>query len=228
MLSTKEISTLLAAKPNLLGAGKLAYLADRERQGTRGWTAKSEQLLRDLQAAHPGVTNAKTALTYQHPETAARGADLRRGGGPLSPVETAWLTRLPTDPSTVPHADATALAALAKSVSPIDHPMDARLVDSVWQPVKEHHDRNAADVALSNARALKPNPVPSSVLPAMAEAVKAENDQLSDGEAISRADALIAAAVRKRVDEHDAGMATAHDTIASIDAARAERTRVRG
>lgn len=228
MLSTREISDLLAAKPNGVGAGKVAYLANRERPGTRGWTAKSEKLLRDLQAGHPGVENATKAKAYVHPEQAARAADLRRGGGPLTPVETAWLTRLPTDPSTVPHADATALASLAKDVSPVKHPMDARLVDSVWAPIKEVHDRNAADVALTNARALKPNPVPASVLPAMAEAVKAENDQLSDGEAISRADALIADAVRKRVAEHDAGMSAAHDTVAAIDAARAERTRVRG
>lgn len=98
----------------------------------------------------------------------------------------------------------------------------------MWAPVKEFHDRNAAEVELANAKMQQPTPVPASTLAALAEAVKTETPQLNDTEALRRSDTMIADAVDQRGAHHARALQSAHDTMSTIDRERAARTRVRG
>jgi len=216
MLSSTEITKLVASPPSGLTAGALAHLARREHSKS---TVKAKAFLDDMQAERP-VGTAPTAESYAHPGRTPK--DQRRGGGPLSAVEMAWLQRLPADPSKTSYDDASAVAALAADISRMDHPADARLVASHWQPVADHHDAAEAEVALSNARSTSLPTPPSSTMPALVEAVTAEHPELTPGEATGRARALLDDATTKRAASRAKSIANAKDKLGALgDAARA-------
>lgn len=88
-----------------------------------------------------------------HPQDSATRARYRRNPDEeLSAVELAWLDRLPRDPAQVRFEDAERLAALAGSISSMNAPQSARLVDAVWEPVKALHDRRVAAARLERAQ----------------------------------------------------------------------------
>lgn len=219
MLKSQEITKLISTPPTGMNAGRLAFIAGRERRAPTTATGKGLKFLDDLRAAYPAVGDSKT---YEHPGRAV-GANPRRGGGPLTPVELHFLGALPkdaqgqTDAARVPHTDARALAALAADISPIEHGMDARVVDQAWSPVKDHHDRNAAQVELANVRSQSLPPIPSSTLNALAEAVVAENPQLTDGEAIARANRIIDEASASNQAANVQAIGAAKDKLAAVD-----------
>jgi hypothetical protein len=132
--------------------------------------------------------------TYLHPE---RGPLPHRDQGPLTGIEQLWLGGLPNNPSQVPFDDAQTLAAIAGTVPKSKNPMDHKVIQGAWAPVKEYHDRAAATVALRNA-AQSHAPIPSSALGALAEAIQAENSQLEPAEALSRAGQMISEISAKR------------------------------
>jgi len=212
MLTTSEITKLIASPPSGLTAGGLAHLARRERRVS---TVKAKAFLDDMQAQRPVGSGAPTGESYAHPGHTPK--DQRRGGGPLSAVEMQWLQRLPDDPSKTSFDDASAVAALAADISKMSHPSDARLVASHWLPIRDYHDGNAANVALSNARATPLPPVPSSTLAALAEAVTAEHPELSAGEATGRAKTMLGEATTKRGDARAQAIANAKDKLAALD-----------
>jgi len=217
MLSSTEIVKAVTSTPSGGSAGSLAFLARREKGKA---TFKQTAFLKDAQQQHP-VGTAPTAQTYDHPGRLAYHSK-PRPEGPLTPTELAWLQRLPTDPTHTSYDDATALGQLAAGVSKMQHPVDARLVHSYWAPVKDHHDRNEADVTLANTRATPLPPVPASTLPALVEAVTAEHPELSAGEATGRAKAMLGEATTKRGDARAQAIADAKDTLSALgDAARA-------
>jgi len=218
MLTTNEITKLVAAPPSGLTAGGLAHLAQREK-GKQ--TVKAEAFLRDAQQQHP-VGTAPTAQTYAHPGRTPK--DQRRGGGPLSAVEVAWLQRLPVDPARTPYGDAATVAALAADISRMEHPADGRLVDSHWTPIKDFHDGNAATIALANARSTPVPPVPPSAMAALAEAVTAEHPELTAGEATNRAKSMLDEAVAKRSAERQQTIESAQGTVAALAAATRARS----
>lgn len=194
MLKSTEISSLVATPPSGLSAGRLAFLTHRESTAPDR-TTKQMEFLADARTLHPREA-AEAPPPYQHP--GVRPADPRRGGGPLSPVEMAWLNRLPADPATTSFADAETLAALVKDVSPTKHPIDAKLVASHWDPVRDVHDANSARVDIVNARAQNLPPIPASALPAAADVIAAENPELTVSEALHRGSKLVDAASNER------------------------------
>jgi len=222
MLSSTEITKLVASPPSGLTAGALAHLARREHSKS---TVKAKAFLDDMQAQRP-VGTAPPGEQYDHPGRTPK--DQRRGGGPLSAVEMAWLQRLPADPSKTSYDDASAVAALAADISRMDHPADARLVASHWLSIRDYHDGNAANVTLSNARATPLPTPPPSTLPALAEVVTVEHAALSPGEATGRAKAMIDQAVAKRSDARAQAIADAQDTLSALaDTARARSATTR-
>ncbi len=221
MLSSTEITKLIASPPSGLTAGALAHLARREHGQS---TVKQSAFLKDMQQQRP-VGTAPTAQAYEHPGRLAYHSK-PRPDGPLTPTELAWLQRLPADAALTPYDDAAALGQLAANISRSDHPTDHRLVHSYWQPVADHHDRNEANVTLANARATPLPTPPSSTLPALAEVVTVEHPELSPGEATGRAKVMIDQAVAKRSDARAQAIADAQDTLAALDDATPTRSAV--
>lgn len=223
MLTTTEITNLIATPPSGTSSGKLAYIAARAKKTSAGTTRKQAAFLEDAKRMHPSTRDTDPQETYNHPSRTPK--DRRRGGGPLTPVELAWLQRLPTDPTETTYDDAAALASLHADISRMDHPTDARLVASHWEPVAEFHDTNAATVALTNAS--QPlTPVPHSAHEALAEAVLAENRQLNPAEAAHRAASLLEKAKADRSATKDAAITTARDKITALAAATEARQQV--
>jgi len=220
VLHSTEITKLIASPPNGLTAGGLAHLARRERGKS---TVRQGAFPKDAQQQHP-VGTAPTGEQYNHPGRTPK--DQRRGGGPLSATELAWLGRLPDDASKTSYDDASAVAALAADISRMEHPADVRLVASHWLPIRDYHDGNQAAVGLSNARATSLPPVQSSTLPALVEAVTAEHPELTPGEATGRAKAMLDQAVTKRGDARAQAIADAKDKLAALDDAARTRSAV--
>lgn len=219
MLKSSDITKLISTPPSGVTAGSLAFLSQRE-QNAPDRTSKQLAFLDDATALHPR-TAGQTTPAYQHP--GVRAADPRRGGGPLSPVEMAWLARLPVDPSQVPFTDAEALSSLVKDVSPITHPIDAKLVASHWDPVRDVHDENSARRDIANTMGQVLPPIPASALPAAGEVVAAENPALSPSEALHRGSQLVDAASRDRQTAQQAKIDSAQRTLNRLATARAER-----
>ncbi len=211
MLRSTEIVKAATSSRSGVDAGSIAFLAHRERGKS---TVKAEAFLKDAQQQNP-VGTPPPGEQYNHPASTSK--DQRRGGGPLSAVELAWLERLPADAALTPYDDATAVAALAADVSKMEHPADARLLASYWTPIKDHHDAAEANVALSNARSTPLPPVPSSAMAALAEAVTAEHPELSPGESAGRARAMLEQATTKRSDARAQAIADAQDKLSSLD-----------
>jgi len=220
MLTSKQITDAIAQDPNHpSAAGKFAYLRRslKSSMGVRTDPASHYQFADDLAAQHtPG---APVAEPYRHPGNDPKAHAPGRGGTPLSPSDLAWIGRLPSDPTKMPYDDAAALAGLSASLAGTQHASDARLVDSVWKPVQEVHDANAARVALDQAQRSVPD-VPSSAVRALADSIAAEVPDLSASEALSRAGTQLREALDKRTAAreqklHDAGAAIARASEAS-------------
>ena len=190
MISSAKLISLIE-KPN---RGAVKYHLD---QATKdGGTPKQRQFLADLYA-----TPAPETTVYQHPENkvdaAVAGSDAHRTE-PLTPTELAWLQRLPADPRDITPDDAIALGTLARTISPMRSPMDAKLVDSYWQPVKRHHDTEQAKTDIANADRAKTEVIPSTALGALVEAIAAEKGLTPQQAHADANDALMAALTRRR------------------------------
>ncbi len=187
-----------------------------------------ERLLADV-AARPAVARTSynhpgDQATVPGPVPGAKGSE-RDYAPPLGPAEGAWVQQLPADPEQVSFQDAVALASMAARVDRRKNPGDARLIDQAWKPVKETHDWSAATVALDNAKAPLPQ-VPNSALPAVAEAISAENDQLLPEEAHQRASEAINEAAAKRSRDRDQAIANAETAMLAVASATLDRTAV--
>lgn len=203
MISTQQLVDLLSRPVSQVTVGRAASM--RMRRGDRAPTPKQEALLSDYEAAKPAAK-----AVYSHP---ASGALPPRPDGPLLASELAWMDRVAppgTDPASVSHQDAQALAAISRGVSPVQHPADARLVDAVWGPVKEYHDQREAQTALDNASSADP-PIPSSALQAVSDAVASEHPELQPHEALGRASRLIDSAAAARRAARDQAAAAARE-----------------
>ena len=234
MLSSSRILDLVRKHPQRGIAGQVAVLRRNQSNGTGGrmgmatsLTSAQDKLLKDLSADGPPPRGPQP---YQHPGAGAVDrtypGDRTARTTPLTATELAWLNRLPTDPAQVSFADAKALAELKSSMGGgPELASDRRLLDSIWAPIQEHHDLAAADVDIANAtnRPQLP-PVPSSALPALADAVGNENDQLSSDEVITRANLLLRDAVSRRQADADGVLQVAHSRRDAALARRAART----
>ena len=213
MLSSRQILDLLADRSSM----RIGRIRAVRRSATHLPPAV-RAFLDDLE-----TQEAPSHEKYTHP--ADRAGRSSHGQKALEPSDLAWIARLPTDPAQVSFADAERVAQLAANVDPVRHPSDRNLVDSVWKPIKEAHDRRAAEVALRNSSRALPA-VPSSALTALGTAIATETPALSDQEALSRAgDALRSHRANQEATRQRA-IDQAKATIASVDQASTSRQAV--
>lgn len=221
MLRSQQIADAITKPHTRMSAGALAAMAASERRATGpAFSDKSRRFLDDMLARPVSTPTA----TYNHPATAAEVRPPKRTRKTLSPAELAWLDRIPADPTQVPHADAAALAGLVAGISPMSSPAEARLVDSVYAPIRDFHDHNQAHADLANAKAVQVLPVPSSALPAAAEAIARETPALTESEAVSRASTMVNAAAEKQRTTRDRAINDAQDNLDQLTAKIAARS----
>lgn len=107
--------------------------------------------------------------------------------GPLSTADLAWIERLPDDPAKVTDHDARELARLQLQVDGHD---GERLVAAVFGPVRRLHEQRHAASELEAVRVREPN-LPNSAADVLAgplaDALQAEQPDLSESEASQRA-----------------------------------------
>lgn len=214
MLSSKTITDMIKAPVTGVSVGRAAFAARQARGGPRS----HEKFAADM-AALP----APTTTSVVHPEDAVRGQERQHKA--LAPADLAWLDRLPRDPSAVPFTDATTVAAMSRGLTasqPAGSP-DRRLIDTVYAPIKAHHDQRVADAALANARQPLP-PVPSSALPALADAIAAEVPALTDGEVMARAGDLHRQALEERGAARQQAIREAEDKLLALAGDQLVRT----
>ncbi len=222
------------------GRMSAAYLADRSAPATtfgRGVTeslpAQQQQWLNDMSQVR---TNG-AAPRYDHP--GAR--PVRREPGPLTPAELVWIQRLPADPAQVSYEDARVLVGLVASVGKVATPGadqfegaqpahndpkaagDSRLVESIYAPIRELHDRAVANIRLEVAQQPLPA-IPASTTGALAEAYMAEIPGLRQHEAWARAEEAVADARADREATRQKAIDAARKDIARVDEALAKRT----
>lgn len=221
-MTSKQVLDLIAQRnsPGFRG------LAESHRRRTP-MTPYQRELLDALDAAH--TENVQTS-GYAHPELAARSissvpAPHNPDGSPgtkpvftLSAADVAWLSRLP-QPDQVTLDDARELAKLAAQVTPGGS--DARLVNSIWAPVKTRHDLAKARHDLAQAQTPEPEFSHGAARAALADAIAAEVPALSGKEVVSRAvdtlsEALSASPRTKQI-------ADAEQVIAELDQAAQAR-----
>lgn len=137
---------------------------------------------RDAVAALEGIARARRngqAGGYRVPWADARPSPPSEQA--LTAAAVVWLSRLPTDPSQISDADAVELYRLSTRVRRGD---DALLVRSLWEPVRAHHERKAAEAALQAARTAANAEVPAVVVDVLAGVLADEAPAgLSPGEA---------------------------------------------
>jgi hypothetical protein len=125
----------------------------------------------------------------------------------------------------VPFEDAQQLAGLVSAVSKMSQPADARLLESIWRPIREFHDKAAAQAELTAAQHPLPE-VPSTAYGALADIIGQEADQLNDDERLARASAVLNAALATRTAAREQRIAAARDQVAAAETAAAERAAV--
>jgi hypothetical protein len=111
-----------------------------------------------------------------------------RERGQLSAADVAWIERLPTDPSKVTDHDARELARLSLQVE--GHVDGARLVASVFGPVRRLHEQRHAKAELEGVRvrdSALPNSAADAIAGPLADAIRADQPELTEGEATHRA-----------------------------------------
>ncbi len=222
-MTSRAIVDLISKPPTRLSQGKAAYVT-----AGRSGRPSAERATPKQEAFATAYANMQLPDTQIHRHPAA-GPLPRREPGPLTPVELQWLGRFPSpvDPAAVTFEDAQALASMDSGVSALQHPADSRLLRSVWAPVRDHHDAKHAEAAIANATRPLPS-LPSSTLGALADAIAAENDQLTPEEAVSRAGVMLREASIKREQARQAAIDAAHELQMKVDAHVHERTTVSG
>ena len=198
MVMTKDQIFKVVEQAGRPGIGGLAAAIRRPNKNPMGGSGLPRSQEDFLSAAEQVPDNKGQRLTYNHPGALAQmrsssSSSLRQNaaratGQPEEPVsltqaQIAWLQRLPTDPTQVTFDDAVELLRLLNEV---DNPSDVGLVRMIAAPVKEYHDREAAEVELHNARLPHPD-VPGEALPALADALRPDLTQLADSELLHRA-----------------------------------------
>lgn len=200
-------------------AGRIRALRMANKRGMRSDLTDSQRRFLDAAAATPGPDRP---AKYVHPGTTAMITRPNRGNTPLSDSELEWLRRLPADPSKIAFTDAQRLLGLAASVT---KPDDRTLVRSIAAPVREYHDQQQAKLDVDNA-STAPIPAPVETLPALADAVTAENDQLEPHEALARASELLRANAQQRSAERGWKQGDAQDRLDKLSHAATARTAV--
>lgn len=143
-----------------------------------------------LDAVLEGATTRDLPPAHEHPAQRMRPMKLDR----LSGSDLAWLGRLGEDPAKVATRDVTTLVSMRAAVT---DEADKRLLDSILEPVKAHHDLRAIEA--SSRRILADNPprqrnrrAEEMATEALAEHHQASIPGLDIGEALGRGRAQVA------------------------------------
>lgn len=234
--SSKQLLEVISFEPTGANIGVVQYMIRSMRAAASGisYGPQSRQI-RSSDPATPVVTawlqgvleamqqGATGGGVFRHPrDMAHRKRQPRRTGDlELTPVELAWLQRLPADPEQVSFDDAVELAAMTFVDRGIGSP-STRLLNSHWLPVEAVFDRREAEYRLQEARRplhLIPNPVP-----AVAAVIALEVDGVLTGSEIqARADRLVAAAMADRRERHQQRLDEANIAVQQVDVREAHR-----
>lgn len=218
-LTSKQVMSLISSpssdrlKGSVEAAKRFGMTTTGPFGSSYGGPVEQQRFLDDIQQ----VRSAAPADTrYLHPGQAA-GAVAPNSDKPLSAADLAWLERLPRDPAAISWEDARQVAKMAQSIGAVSNPSDARLIRSVWQPLRIHHDRRLAEAELAAAE--KPLPkVPSSAGGALAAALQAELPQHTPDEVMTRTEQMLSKLLDQRKADHAGRIAAAKATIATVDA----------
>lgn len=132
---------------------------------------------------------------------------------PLEPADLIWLQRLPVDPAAVGPEEAKTLARLSSQVSP--NSSDARLVESIFTPVRRLYESREAAARVKQLQQLKPLPIRESLaVDVLASVIARETPELTAEEATQRAFAGYNAARRRAAQELDNEIAAAREKAA--------------
>jgi hypothetical protein len=214
-LTTSELLSLLDGKQMTAGRAIGIIRRDEHRPSLPPAQRAFVKSVRESSRRRPGPTPT-------HPENSATSSRTRRDpNAELSPIELAWLERLPSDPAQVRFEDAVELAALASSVSAMRAPQSARLVNSVWLPIKAHHDRRVAEARLAQAREPLPS-LPSETKAALAEALAAQNPGLSELARAAEVSEILRTFEEGRAAARETSLRQAEARIKTLDAEAAQ------
>jgi hypothetical protein len=179
-------------------------------ESLRKWSEKAQEEIEKCSA------NAREAM---HPLQAMPDRAVQKMDK-LSPSDLIWIQRLPTDPAKIPFQDAARLGQLAKHVADAS---DRNLLQSVWLPVKEHHDRRQAEALAHNANLAPANLFLESVQ-ALGDIIRNEMPTLSQAGAEEEARELIRQAETRRRNYAAAALARVDAIKAEADKSEAKRT----
>lgn len=219
MTTIKELNELLGG--GATGRGNAIFLAQKLKR--EGGSPALRRLCEELIARRP----EKVKLPPHPQQRASRERYLRDNDEELSPVELVWLQRLPRDPKDVTFEDAARLAALAGSISTTKAPSSARLVESVWEPVKALHDKRVAEAQLEQTRQPLPS-IPDGGLEAVTELLSREHPGVSEGALNFQAQELLAEFQATRQHDHQRAVAASEAAIEAIDQRTTERLSLDG
>lgn len=188
-------------------------------------TERQRAFMREIYGRHEEQKHRRAPV---HPGSAGRRFSTARNRkpGPLTEVELMWLNRLPSDPTQVTFDDAAQLATIADSISRDGkHPDHAMLIESVWGPIREHHDALVARHEVERLEASPPR-VPDSTLGALSDSLREEVPELSVNESETRARDLLAQAEPRIVANHHRALEQARARVAEAEKAHELRTRM--
>lgn len=219
-MTTRELLKLLDGKQMNQGAAK----AKLGRTGRPGHYLPADQK-RFLESVSTAARPQRGAGPV-HPETEASRNQYRRDKDEdLTPVELAWLQRLPLDPSKVTFDDAVRLAALAASIREAKTPASARLVQSVWEPVKHLHDERVAKDRAERVR--EPlGKLPKTTVGAIADALMEEHPGVSREALMHEAREIVSNFEAQRIRQYERTIEKADQQLAevNVDVARSAET----
>ncbi|AUZ88529.1 hypothetical protein CVO76_13450 [Arthrobacter agilis] len=141
----------------------------------------------------------------------------------LSPSDLIWIQRLPTDPAKITFQDATRLAHLSRYLNSVENPSDSNLLQSVWMPVKEYHDRRQA-VALAHNANLPPANLHLESVHALRDIIRTEMPGISEAAADAEATELMRKAELRRRNHASSLIERVEAIRAGADESEAKRT----
>lgn len=160
-LTPQELLTVLSAK----SVGTVEGVRHR---ALRRMTPQERQLIDDVRA---NLQAARAAWSDAEAPAPPWGKLLPHSPRrePLTASDLMWLDRLPRDPAEVTEDQAKELAQLASRVEP--RSSDARLVSSIFEPVRERYQSRTTEALVSRQQKLAPPPPPGYGLTLLAEAI---------------------------------------------------------
>lgn len=201
MLTTQDILKLVALDPTALGAkGTLESL----RRRTDRHELAARRIIDELRAMPTRERTPGYASPLNRPLPVLPTA-------PFTASDVVWLQRLPADPAAISDDDVVQLTRLVATAEPRSG--DARLVGSIFEPVRRLHARRRAEAELAALKALSPVQTPQRLSEALAEAVRSEVPQLSHDEAALRASRMINEATTVRDQAHADRLAAAEAAL---------------